>query len=85
MGIFAERAVQAGEELVFNYNVDRYGADPQPRVIAESSQVASLGRIDKLALVQGHKVEVLDALLIRIRIARGKESRPGRIDLRICW
>lgn len=29
MGIFAERAVQAGEELVFNYNVDRYGADPQ--------------------------------------------------------
>lgn len=30
MGIFAERYIQAGEELVFNYNVDRYGADPQP-------------------------------------------------------
>ncbi|KAK3940359.1 hypothetical protein QBC46DRAFT_261060 [Diplogelasinospora grovesii] len=30
MGIFAERAIKAGEELVFNYNVDRYGADPQP-------------------------------------------------------
>lgn len=30
MGIFAERDIQAGEELVFNYNVDRYGADPQP-------------------------------------------------------
>ncbi|CCU76026.1 histone-lysine N-methyltransferase [Blumeria hordei DH14] len=30
MGVFAERYIQAGEELVFNYNVDRYGADPQP-------------------------------------------------------
>lgn len=30
MGIFAERNIKAGEELVFNYNVDRYGADPQP-------------------------------------------------------
>ena len=30
MGIFAERKIKAGEELVFNYNVDRYGADPQP-------------------------------------------------------
>ncbi|EHL01139.1 putative Histone-lysine N-methyltransferase, H3 lysine-36 specific [Glarea lozoyensis 74030] len=30
MGIFAQRPIQKGEELVFNYNVDRYGADPQP-------------------------------------------------------
>ena len=30
MGIFAERKIKAGEELVFNYNVDRYGTDPQP-------------------------------------------------------
>ncbi|KAL1306579.1 hypothetical protein AAFC00_005263 [Neodothiora populina] len=30
MGIFAERDIACGEELVFNYNVDRYGADPQP-------------------------------------------------------
>ena len=30
MGIFAERTIRAGEELVFNYNVDRYGAEPQP-------------------------------------------------------
>ena len=30
MGIFAERKIKAGEELVFNYNVDRYGANPQP-------------------------------------------------------
>ena len=29
MGIFAERHIEAGEELTFNYNVDRYGAKPQ--------------------------------------------------------
>jgi len=28
MGILAKRNLQAREELVFDYNVDRYGADP---------------------------------------------------------
>ncbi|KAJ5641525.1 WW/Rsp5/WWP [Penicillium lividum] len=43
MGIFAERAVQAGEELVFNYNVDRYGADPQPCYCAEPNCTGFIG------------------------------------------
>lgn len=43
MGIFALRNVQAGEELVFNYNVDRYGADPQPCYCAEPNCVGFIG------------------------------------------
>ena len=43
MGIFAERAVQAGEELVFNYNVDRYGADPQPCYCGELNCTGFIG------------------------------------------
>lgn len=43
MGIFALRKVRAGEELVFNYNVDRYGADPQPCYCGEPNCVGFIG------------------------------------------
>ncbi|PVI03940.1 hypothetical protein DM02DRAFT_519744 [Periconia macrospinosa] len=43
MGIFAERKVKAGEELVFNYNVDRYGADPQPCYCGEPNCTGFIG------------------------------------------
>ncbi|KAM7197708.1 methyltransferase [Rhypophila sp. PSN 637] len=43
MGIFAGRSIQAGEELVFNYNVDRYGADPQPCYCGESNCTGYIG------------------------------------------
>jgi [histone H3]-lysine36 N-trimethyltransferase len=43
MGIFAKRQIQAGEELVFNYNVDRYGADPQPCYCGEPNCLGFLG------------------------------------------
>lgn len=43
MGIFAERHIKAGEELVFNYNVDRYGADPQPCYCGEPNCVGFIG------------------------------------------
>ena len=43
MGIFATRSIQAGEELVFNYNVDRYGADPQPCYCGEANCVGFIG------------------------------------------
>lgn len=43
MGIFAERHVKAGEELVFNYNVDRYGADPQPCYCGEPNCTGFIG------------------------------------------
>lgn len=43
MGIFAERKVRPGEELVFNYNVDRYGANPQPCYCGESNCTGFIG------------------------------------------
>jgi [histone H3]-lysine36 N-trimethyltransferase len=43
MGIFAERKIRAGEELVFNYNVDRYGADPQPCYCGEPNCTGYIG------------------------------------------
>ncbi|KAI9810565.1 MAG: histone methyltransferase set2 [Phylliscum demangeonii] len=43
MGIFAKRAIRAGEELVFNYNVDRYGADPQPCYCGEANCTGFIG------------------------------------------
>ncbi|TPX14296.1 uncharacterized protein E0L32_005492 [Thyridium curvatum] len=43
MGIFAGRNIKAGEELVFNYNVDRYGADPQPCYCGEPNCTGFIG------------------------------------------
>ena len=43
MGIFAERHIKRGEELVFNYNVDRYGADPQPCYCGEPNCTGYIG------------------------------------------
>ena len=43
MGIFAERKIVAGEELVFNYNVDRYGANPQPCYCGEANCTGYIG------------------------------------------
>ena len=43
MGIFAERKIRAGEELVFNYNVDRYGAEPQPCYCGEPNCTGYIG------------------------------------------
>lgn len=43
MGIFAIRKIQPGEELVFNYNVDRYGADPQPCYCGEPNCIGFIG------------------------------------------
>ncbi|KAF2182724.1 hypothetical protein K469DRAFT_690471 [Zopfia rhizophila CBS 207.26] len=43
MGIFAERKIKVGEELVFNYNVDRYGADPQPCYCGEPNCTGYIG------------------------------------------
>lgn len=43
MGIFTKRDVQAGEELTFDYNVDRYGSEAQPCYCGEANCVGVLG------------------------------------------
>jgi [histone H3]-lysine36 N-trimethyltransferase len=43
MGIFAKRDIKEGEELVFDYNVDRYGADPQECYCGEANCVGYIG------------------------------------------
>ncbi|KAH6671511.1 SET domain-containing protein [Plectosphaerella plurivora] len=43
MGIFTSRPIEAGEELVFNYNVDRYGAEPQPCYCGEANCTGYIG------------------------------------------
>ncbi|KAI5298774.1 hypothetical protein KEM56_003787, partial [Ascosphaera pollenicola] len=69
MGIFASTYIQAGEELVFNYNVDRYGADPQPCYCGELNCTGFIGgktqteRATKLsnATIEALGIEDLDS------------------------
>jgi SET domain-containing protein len=43
MGIFAKRDIKAGEEIVFDYNVDRYGAEKQPCYCGEPNCLGYIG------------------------------------------
>ena len=62
MGIFAQRHIKAGEELTFDYNVDRYGADPQPCYCGEPNCSGFLG--GKTQTERGTKLahDVVEAL-----------------------
>lgn len=62
MGIFAKRDIEAGEELVFDYNVDRYGADPQPCYCGEPNCVGFIGgktQTDAAPRLSHHVIEAL--------------------------
>lgn len=43
MGIFAKRTIQKGEEITFDYNVDRYGAQSQPCYCGEPNCIKFMG------------------------------------------
>lgn len=43
MGIFSNRHIQKGEEITFDYNVDRYGANAQPCYCEEPNCIGFLG------------------------------------------
>ncbi|KAI9799706.1 MAG: hypothetical protein M1825_004441 [Sarcosagium campestre] len=62
MGIFTERRVKAGEELVFNYNVDRYGADPQPCYCGEPNCTGFLGGKTQTERATKLPLQTLEAL-----------------------
>ena len=62
MGIFAERDIAVGEELVFNYNVDRYGADPQPCYCGEPNCTGFIGgrtQTDRATKLSNATIEAL--------------------------
>jgi len=43
MGIFSSSLIKAGEELTFDYNVDRYGAEPQACFCGEPNCIGYIG------------------------------------------
>lgn len=85
MGIFAKRNIQKGEELTFNYNVDRYGNDAQECFCGEPNCVGTLGGKTQTDL-SGMDDLFLDALGISDEVeqteAKGSRRKRGkRLDL----
>lgn len=85
MGIFAKRSIQKGEELTFNYNVDRYGNDAQECYCGEPNCVGTLGGKTQTDL-SGMDDLFLDALGISDEVeqteAKGSKRKRGkRLDL----
>lgn len=88
MGIFAERSIKSGEELVFNYNVDRYGADPQPCYCGEPNCTGFIGgrtqtdRATKLsnATIEALGIEDADGWDIAVAKRPRKKKTAGEED-----
>lgn len=86
MGIFTSRKVQAGEELVFNYNVDRYGADPQPCYCGEPNCIGFIGgktqteRATKLSDATIEALGIDDADGWDTAVAVVKKPRKKRVE-----
>lgn len=85
MGIFAKRNIVKGEELTFNYNVDRYGNDAQECFCGEPNCVGTLGGKTQTDL-SGMDDLFLDALGISDEVeqteAKGSRRKRGkRLDL----
>ncbi|EIW76613.1 SET domain-containing protein [Coniophora puteana RWD-64-598 SS2] len=81
MGIFAKRAVKRNEELTFNYNVDRYGHDPQPCYCGEPQCVGFIGGKTQTDIA-GMDDLYLDALGISDEVEKyglkGSKKKKGR-------
>ena len=87
MGIFAEKRIRAGEELVFNYNVDRYGAKPQPCYCGEANCTGFIGgrtqteRATKLSAATIEALGIDDADAWDTTVAkRPKKKKTGEDD-----
>ncbi|ODQ63353.1 SET domain-containing protein, partial [Nadsonia fulvescens var. elongata DSM 6958] len=62
MGIFAKRTVLKGEEITFDYNVDRYGADAQKCYCGEPNCIGYLGGKTQTDSVNKLPQMIIDAL-----------------------
>ncbi|KAK1975545.1 SET domain-containing protein [Colletotrichum cereale] len=86
MGIFSSRVIKAGEELVFNYNVDRYGADPQPCYCGEPNCTGFIGgktqteRATKLPLTTVEALGIDDGDSWDIAVAKKPRKKKPEED-----
>lgn len=86
MGIFTSRVIRAGEELVFNYNVDRYGADPQPCYCGEPNCTGYIGgktqteRATKLPLATIEALGIDDGDSWDITVAKKPRKKKATED-----
>lgn len=86
MGIFVLRQIRAGEELTFNYNVDRYGADPQPCYCGEPDCVGYIGgrtqteRATKLPPMVVEALGIDDADGWDTAVKKPRKKRPEEDD-----
>ncbi|KAG4304337.1 hypothetical protein PORY_002312 [Pneumocystis oryctolagi] len=62
MGIFCKRNIQKGEELTFDYNVDRYGATAQPCYCEEPGCIGFIGGKTQTELHPKIPQNILEAL-----------------------
>ena len=75
MGIFTKRRILAGEELTFNYNVDRFGSDPQECHCGEPNCVGTIGGRTQTDVVTMDDLYI-DALGIADEVARIRATLP---------
>ncbi|UZJ53052.1 hypothetical protein CBS101457_002372 [Exobasidium rhododendri] len=81
MGIFAKRDIQRGEELTFNYNVDRYGNDAQACFCGEPNCIGTIGGKTQTD-IGGMEQLFIDALGISAQVdqleAKGTRKKKSR-------
>ncbi|KDQ16923.1 hypothetical protein BOTBODRAFT_30310 [Botryobasidium botryosum FD-172 SS1] len=84
MGIFAKRRILQGEELTFNYNVDRYGHDAQICYCGEPNCIGVIGGKTQtdVGIMDDFYVEALDisddeAQMMREQKAKRKKNKKS--------
>lgn len=86
MGIFALRHIKAGEELCFNYNVDRYGANPQQCYCGEPNCSGILGgktqteRTTKLPLAMIEALGIDDGDHWESSVKKARKKKAGESE-----
>ncbi|AET41402.1 histone methyltransferase SET2 Ecym_8108 [Eremothecium cymbalariae DBVPG len=86
MGIFANRKIFKGEEITFDYNVDRYGATAQPCYCDEPNCIGFLGgktQTDAASLLPQNYADALgvkpsiEKKWVKMKKAKGEEIDKG--------